>query len=512
MIGQIVRAGVPSVNDLTPPTGDAAEGWNWRQILRPPVKSDERLHWREHLVRGLRPRLRSTLLTLLLLVAVPSLVYQLIADRFGFGGLKFDVDFLLIYCGIVLGYRLRIPFILPIGFTLTIGSFAVMLLIAIGTIYITDVVLIGQYLSFANYWPWRIILPWMGLSLFLVGILYGGLRRVYFGQAYVWPVLLLLPLLGYLGMQQNFRSVTGRNWVTSGAYNLLRIVKASSTYKVSVSKPFPGPTFAGDMAGKPLPSHLMSVGLESLGMFSDPNAQARIFEPFIHTVADFYDVTVTEHGFKGPTLSGEMRELCGIETEGVPDLSSEAKLRQECLPAQLRAKGFATIGIHGNVRQFYNRQRVYPMIGFGKTMFLDDFEETANAMDICQDVAFDGVCDKAATTAAMKFLAANPRSMAHVMTLRTHFPMAPSDLGDEDCRRWPELKGQASLCLYANQHAENLRRVGQIITEAEVKPDVLYIYGDHAPPFAMGDLRGFFVPGKVPVLILHLKKSGTAAH
>lgn len=456
--------------------------------------------------------MRSTLLTVLMLIVVPSAVYQLIANRFGFGGLKFDVDFLLIYVGIVLGYRIGVPYILPIGFTLTIASFAVMLLIAIGTIYITDVVLIGQYLSFANYWPWRIILPWMALSLLLVGGLYAGLRRVYFGQAYVWPALLLIPVLGYLGTQQNFRSVNGRNWVTSGGYNLLRIVKASSTYKVSVSKPFPGPTFAGDMAGKPLPSHLMSIGLESLGTFSDANAQARIVEPFIHTVADFYDVTVTEHSFKGPTLSGEMRELCGIEIEGVPDLSSGAKLKEECLPAQLQAKGYATIGIHGNVRQFYNRQRVYPMIGFGKTMFLDDFEKTANAMDICQDVAFDGVCDKAATTAAMKFLAANPRAFAHVMTLRTHFPMAPSDLGDGDCRRWPELKGESSLCLYANQQAENLRRVGQIITEAEVKPDVLYIYGDHAPPYALGALRGFFVAGKVPVLILHRKNTAPAAH
>lgn len=480
-----------------------------------PVKSRfkrEKLPWREHLVRGRGPRLRSTVLTVLMLIVVPSLVYQFIANRFGFGGIKFDVDFLLIYCGIVLGYRLGVPFILPIGFTLTIGSFAVMLLIAIGTIYITDVVLIGQYLSFANYWPWRIILPWMALSLLLVGGLYGGLRRVYFGQAYVWPALLLIPVLGYLGTQQNFRSVTGRNWVTSGAYNLLRIVKASSTYKVSVSTAFPGPTMAGDLTGKPVPPHVMSVGLESLGMFSAPAAQARIFAPFIHTMEDQYEITVTDHGFKGPTLSGEMRELCGIEAEGVPDLSSTDKLKQECLPAQLQAQGYATIGIHGNVRQFYNRQRVYPMLGFGKTMFLDDFEKTAKAMDICQDVAFDGVCDKAATTAAMNFLAANPRAFAHVMTLRTHFPMAPSDLGDGDCRRWPELKDQADLCLYANQHSENLRRVGQIISEAQVKPDLIYIYGDHAPPYAMGELREFFVAGKVPVLILRLKNSSPAQH
>jgi phosphoglycerol transferase MdoB-like AlkP superfamily enzyme len=199
-----------------------------------------------------------------------------------------------------------------------------------------------------------------------------------------------------------------------------------------------------------------------------------------------------------------MRELCGLLVDGVPGVAAAKRLGEACLPARLQREGYATLGVHGNVRQFYNRMRVYPMFGFGKTMFLDDFTARRGTMELCEDDAFSGVCDRAAVAEALQFIAAQPRAFAHVMTLQSHFPLVESDLGTADCTRYPEL-AQPDLCLYANQQSEVLRRIGQQLRGTTAPPDVVYIYGDHAPPFALESLRGAFAQGKVPYLVLTRK-------
>ena len=425
------------------------------------------------------------------------------ADKFGFGGLKFNIDFPIILCLIVIGFRMRLRYCLPTAYVLMAISFSVLVLIGLGAIYITDIYLIGNYLAFASYWPWHLILPWFFAIFGLMVALYALKRRVDFARVWLSPVILMIAAIGYLGTRDTFERVTGRNWMTSGAVNLFRIMRSTATFKVSLDRPFPGRTMAADLATE-RPPRVLSISVESLGVLRDHGAQQKVVAGLLGEVSRWYSVDVTTQHFQGPTLSGEMRELCGLLAEGVPGVSAAKRLDAVCLPATLRRQGYATLGVHGNVRQFYNRQRVYPMFGFGKTMFLDDFRRLSGGLNHCRAEAFGGVCDRAAVGAAIAFLGGKQLAFAHVMTLQGHYPLAPSDLGSADCRPYPGLR-DAELCLYANQQAEILRRIGEQLSTAETRPDVVYIYGDHAPPFATRVLRGAFMTGRVPYIVLRLR-------
>jgi hypothetical protein len=44
--------------------------------------------------------------------------------------------------------------------------------------------------------------------------------------------------------------------------------------------------------------------------------------------------------------------------------------------------------------------------------------------------------------------------------------------------------------------------IGRTVRRAPVKPDVVYIYGDHAPPYVTTNERLFFDRTKVPFIVL----------
>jgi hypothetical protein len=447
------------------------------------------------------PNAQYTIIAIIMAVIIPSSAYQILADIFGFGGLKINIDFLIILCAIVVTFRLRLKYTLPIAFIAITISFSVLMLFGFGAIYISDLVALGQFMTFASYWPWHLIVTWLLLIFGLLIGLYLVKRRIDFARVYLTPLLAAIAILVTVGTRDTFNRLTGRNWLTSGWFNLYRIARESANYTVSLEVPFPSRTMFSDLSGTDPPRRILSIGIESLGVLQDGESQQRIVAQLAKEVSPRYQLAIGIHSYLGSTLSGEIRELCGLQVTGVPDTSAAGQLGKACLPAQLERLGYATIGIHGNVRQFYNRMRIYPMFGFSRTMFLDDFERQRSTMELCNGEAFSGVCDSAAVSAALGFISAHPTAFAHVMTLQTHLPMAASDLGSSDCSRFPHLE-QSDLCLYANQQAETLRRIGVLLMASPTPPDVVYLYGDHAPPFALRSLREKFVRGQVPYIVL----------
>ena len=457
---------------------------------------------------------RATLLFALAVIIVPTLAYAFVADRMGFLGPRINADLFVVYIAAVLVARRRPGLAALLSLVGVVGALAVQVLLGVGVIYLDDPALIREYLSFAAFWPWRLITFWLVVAAAMFTIMFLLLRRIPMKDAAIVPiaaVLVLLLALDLAGRTAAGHALVGGNLVTSSAVRGYKLARTWATTEGFTVKPIAEPMMVEDVLSEPLPPRILSLSVEALGLARDERFNRLMFAPMREVLAGRYHVEIGRHGFKGATLSGEMRELCGQRTAGTPTTEKALALRSGCLPGILAARGYDTLGIHGNSKFFYNRSEVYPALGFTATRFIEDFDRADPRPARCKTRAFEGICDRDAIAAALDFLAGRPRGYAHVMTLDTHFPLGPTELGDADCGAAGHGYTDADLCLYFNQMSNLLAMIGREVRGARTPPDRVYLFGDHAPPYAVASERNFFNRKEVPFITLRRVSSPPAA-
>ena len=460
---------------------------------------------------GRRTSWSQTAYFLTLLVLLPTLMLFALNRVIGLLGASINIDFMILYAASVFVARARPSLGVALATAGTATILAVQLAMGLGLIYIENLALIPEYLRFLPTWPWKVIGVWAALGLAALIVLYVLLKRRPLGQAKIMPAVLLLVLV--LGLDLLGRTAVGydllkANLATSSALRATKLaIKWSQPPGLQVSA-FPGNTMQADVRALPvLPDRILSIAVESFGAAHDRAFNAKVTAPLIRNVSAAYVVENGVHAYHGATLAGEIRELCGLRISGTPTAAEAAAMNESCLPAQLRRKGYATLGLHGNSRFFYNRGELYPTIGFDKALFYNDL--LAERRGVCKTRAFAGICDRDAIQAALDFGRDHPRSFAHVMTLDSHFPLGSRAPGDRVCPPGAEPPS-AELCLYENQLAGVMGTIGATLAAAQVKPDLVYIYGDHAPPYAIASDRAFFDRVNVPFIVLRRRGAGDA--
>nr|WP_269141314.1 sulfatase-like hydrolase/transferase [Sphingomonas sp. IC-56] len=245
------------------------------------------------------------------------------------------------------------------------------------------------------------------------------------------------------------------------------------------------------------PPQILSISLESFGLAREPNRRAALIEPLIRELGGLYKVEQGAHDYFGATLQGEVRELCGERLFG--NAAQDGVLRQlsQCLPSQLRRRGYDTVALHGNGGRFYSRWAVYPAMGFRQSFFYDDLAAADPAVTACPETAFNAACDERVYSRAIGLFDGQKR-FVHVMTLDSHLPVLDAEPGS--CSSI--FAENSSLCGYAKLLQRSLAQLGLALHNAKVQPDVVFIYGDHAPPFASELARKVFSAEAVPYLIL----------
>jgi hypothetical protein len=444
----------------------------------------------------------SSLLLFSILCLGPAALLFALNSVIGMLGPWINLDLLVVYIAAVLAGRVSQRLAVAIA---TLGMFTtlgIQILVGIGLIYIEDPALIFEYLAFAEFWPWRVISMWAALALVAMVITALLLRRIRIGRARTLPALIVLIVfvsLDLFGRTAIGYDLVRSNLATSSAVRLGQLMaKWAHPPKFKV-KPFNGETMQSYLSATQAPDKILSIAVESFGSARSVDYNTVEIAPLEKALGNEYVVTRMVHPYQGATLAGEIRELCGLRIAGTPTTAEGRLLRPHCLPARLSQQGWATLGIHGNSRFFYNRSGLYPAIGFGHTLFFDDLK--AQGRHVCRTRAFAGVCDHDTLAAALEFLAKNPKAFAHVMTLDTHFPLGSRTAGDRNCKSGVSVPSQ-ELCLYQNQITTVMREIGEAIAKAPAKPDLIFIYGDHAPPYAVASERKYFDREHIPVLIL----------
>jgi len=93
------------------------------------------------------------------------------------------------------------------------------------------------------------------------------------------------------------------------------------------------------------------------------------------------------------------------------------------------------------------------------------------------------------------------------LTVDTHVRLQARTTADHACPL-SEVMDDADLCLYVHRFADALDEIASGLATGPGGADLLYLYGDHAPPYASGALRAAFDANRVPVLVLRRRGSG----
>ncbi len=149
----------------------------------------------------------------------------------------------------------------------------------------------------------------------------------------------------------------------------------------------------------------------------------------------------------------------------------------------LKKNGYTTTAIHSYTGDFYNRNKVYPIIGF------DDFIEDKEL----KDVNFYGKYVGDATVynniiETLKNKKANEPAFIWALTMQNHSPYTVSSIGKEAI--YVDVFGEQlsetskdKLTAYVNEIYESDRRLELLIDyiNSSKEPTILMFYGDHMP-------------------------------
>ncbi len=244
------------------------------------------------------------------------------------------------------------------------------------------------------------------------------------------------------------------------------------------------------------------IMVESMGHYLNESMNSAMLSPFDNpALLQRYQKVKGKTSVQGVTVFGEFRDLCHVALQ---DISfSDAKTFPTCLPSILRANGLETTAIHGFTQNFYSRSRLYPLMGFEKTIFLEDLVKEKD-IPYCGNV-FRGACDLFIAKEILQPMLSyhnSRKQFIYWLTLNSHMPiynysfthpmgcpLAHSDLSD--------------ACIFANTIYDVVYEIAELAIHVDRRQNILFIIaGDHPPHYADKNYKELFDSDIVPVIQL----------
>lgn len=301
----------------------------------------------------------------------------------------------------------------------------------------------------------------------------------------------------------------GFNLVTSIALSTLQVRAGSNRESDNISFRLDGdPKIESATEGlfgslaeqEPLPKNIVLVVAESLGLGSEQVQSLQYKTAIADTLAqDTYSVEYKKIPFRGSTIPGEYRELCGRMTADVI-LHISQQEADSCLPTLLSNLGYKTSAYHGYSAGFFDRIRLYKELGFEERLFANELITYEGLSARCGFLIFEGLCDSEIISVIDKKLSnSNEKEFIYWLTLNGHQPVkGPPARGTfVSC---DGMRLDKSVHCWTIQHAQVV-----FISLLEVinkhQNTMLIIVGDHSP----GGLGLNFSSDYVPSIVIKPK-------
>lgn len=333
-------------------------------------------------------------------------------------------------------------------------------------------------------------------------------------------LLVLMAGIGVWGGNSSLRfrdgAVSG-NMCTSSGLAMLKNAYTGLTRKADRLPPQPVDSATrrfGWLDKAPQHQNVVLIVVESWGLAQRQDWRQLLEGPFLtDEMRSRYDVTVGTVPFHGPTVPGEMRELCGVASGVIQRAIDAPDVRSRCLPEKMRQAGYSTTMLHGFSGHMFDRQDWVPKMGFQRVLFRAELKDAG--LRQCGG-PFDGACDADVANWIGKSLAAEPdkRHFIYWITLNSHLPVeiqkenqellgcdTPSAPSDD-----PSTCNLLALLLRAN------RGIAETALRSNLPDTEFIIAGDHAPPFIYKSRREQFSQAEVPYVHLSPKPKVAGAH
>jgi hypothetical protein len=251
--------------------------------------------------------------------------------------------------------------------------------------------------------------------------------------------------------------------------------------------------------------NVVLVVVESYGLMNDLIGAAKLESPYRSpAVLTKYEVQSHTIPFDGPTVSGELRELCGLKG----NISSSMLARtvaNTCLPGLMEKRGYATTAVHGFLGSLFDRDVWYRDLGFESIYFKEDLSKIPSLNECGGSVP--GVCDSDIARFLAQSLNSRPSnkpSFYYWLTLNSHLPVEISAENSAllACASPEAPNRDMSICNWMALIYRVNTAIAELSTNDNLSPTEFIVVGDHAPPFEASGRRQQFSQRVVPFIHL----------
>lgn len=253
----------------------------------------------------------------------------------------------------------------------------------------------------------------------------------------------------------------------------------------------------------PTSNKILFIVAESWGVLRNQDAQDMVIKNILDRKSSFEFINYGSFQASGATVSGELRELCGLRlgNNGFALSRTEKSQFSNCLPRQLQKQGYETKALHGTSGLLYDRTAWYPKAGFQEVFFGENF------IGLPRCIAFKGICDSALMdVVGNQFKNLDDKKLFfYWMTLTSHQPYSQKDIHNSrfDCSHFG-MNSKGDACHNAQLETQFLDNLAELTRKPEMHGVEVMVVGDHQPPIWGEDIK-YIQPLKVSYLHFKIK-------
>ncbi|WP_327858026.1 sulfatase-like hydrolase/transferase [Acinetobacter guillouiae] len=245
--------------------------------------------------------------------------------------------------------------------------------------------------------------------------------------------------------------------------------------------------------------NVLFVVNESLGMPKDPAVLNQILLPIYNDKMVIHDLSINKTHYTGPTVYGELRELCHAQPNNF-NLKSLQLGFETCLPQLFKKIGYETTAVHGALGMMYDRKYWYPRAGFQKMIFFESLQWKHRCY------SFPGACDwEIGKLINDIFMKSEKPQFVYWLTLNSHSVYDERDIYFNvfDCKKF-SIEENTESCRNLKLQAQFFYVLSKMIKSNGIKNTEVVVVGDHSPIiFNAAEKKKYFDEDNI--LILNFK-------
>lgn len=432
---------------------------------------------------------RYSLILAILFILLPNLFFLLSAWQLGLSRPLFNVDYLLA----------SILFVVPQRFIKTLGVMVFLCACIIDIAMMTMQLFPFMDLAATLYFiPFLLKAPTRYLVIISIVSIYLMIMPYFLWKLsnklsirWVWSLVILFALMSYQLRATYYKEIPPEHFaqdnffVAQSQLNLYIQHYGSEFIALTRTEPIIKPSqtdYATKHLQSPRNKKVLLIIAESWGAAREEHVQKALLANIYAQESNLDFIQEGKFEFAGATVQGELRELCQLNvSNGYAFSKVTDSAFINCLPNQFKNMGYQTSILHGASSQLYDRNYLYPKMGFQQMLFAE------HLIDKKHCTAFNGVCDSELFDIVGNLFSKNTKAFVYWLTLTSHASYPEKDIFNHrlNCDQYQLVKGD--ICNNMMMHAQFFDGLAELIKKPEMKGVEVIVVGDHMPPI-IGDV------------------------